>query len=57
MDIGADEITSVIVASTTDYMVEYSPIFLLMGSLVLALVVIGAILDRFFPRQDDRQEV
>jgi hypothetical protein len=57
MDIGADEITSIIVASTTDYIAEYSSIFLLVGGLVLALGVIGALLDKFFPRQEERQEV
>jgi len=57
MDIGADQITSVIVASTTDYISAYSSIFLLIGGIVLALGVIGALLDKFFPRQDDTQEV
>jgi hypothetical protein len=47
MDIGADQITNVIVASTTDYIVEYSSVFLLIGGLVLALGVIGALLDIF----------
>lgn len=57
MDIGADQITSVIVASTTDYISEYSSIFLLVGGIVLALGVIGALIDKFFPRQDETQEV
>lgn len=57
MDIGADQITSVIVASTTDYISAYSSIFLLIGGLVLALGVIGALLDKFFPRQEEREEV
>lgn len=57
MDIGADQITSVIVASTTDYISAYSSIFLLIGGLVLALAVIGALLDKFFPRQEEREEV
>lgn len=49
MDIGADQITSVIVASTTSYIGAYSSIFLLIGGIVLALGVIGALLDKFFP--------
>ncbi len=57
MDIGADQITSVIVASTTSYISAYSSIFLLIGGLVLALGVIGALLDEFFPRHNDTQEV
>jgi len=57
MDIGANQITSVIVASTTDYIQAYSSIFLLIGGLVLALGVIGALLDKFFPRQEEREEV
>jgi len=54
MDIGASQITSVIVASTTDYIAAYSPVFLLIAGLVLALAVIGALIDRFFP--DNRQD-
>jgi len=48
MDIGASQITSVIVASTTDYLGEYSPIFLLIAGLVLAIGVMGALIDKFF---------
>lgn len=47
MDIGASEITDVIVASTTSYLVEYSSIFLMVGGLVLALAVIGGLVDLF----------
>jgi hypothetical protein len=57
MDIGASQITNVIVASTTDYISTYSSIFLLVGGLVLALGVIGALFDKFFPRQDEHREV
>jgi len=48
MDIGANAITTVIVGSTTSYIAEYSPIFLLIGGIVLALGVMGALIDRFF---------
>jgi uncharacterized membrane protein YccC len=57
MDIGASQITSVIVASTTDYISTYSSIFLLIGGIVLALAVVGALLDKFFPVQNEDQKV
>lgn len=57
MDIGASQITNVIVASTTDYISTYSSIFLLVGGIVLALSVIGALLDYFFPRQEEQTKV
>jgi predicted membrane channel-forming protein YqfA (hemolysin III family) len=58
MDIGASQITNIIVASTTSYMVTYSSLFILMGSIVLALGIIGALLDKFFPdRQNTGTEV
>jgi len=57
MDIGADQITTVIVASTTSYIETYSSIFLLIGGLVLAIGVIGALLDHFFPRHNTSEEV
>jgi len=53
MDIGANQILDVIVASTTDYIATYSPIFLLIGGIVLALAVIGALLDRFFGQETE----
>jgi len=48
MDIGIQQITNIIIASTTDYMVTFSPIFLLMGGLVLAFVIVFSLLG-FFP--------
>lgn len=57
MDIGANEITGVIVGSTTDYLGEYSPVFLLIAGIVLALAVIGALLDRFFPGQNEEEGI
>jgi hypothetical protein len=57
MDIGAAQITNVIVASTTSYMGAYSSIFLLIGGLVLALGVIGALIDKFFNRQEEQIKV
>jgi len=57
MDIGANQIVDVIVSSTTAYVAEYSPIFLLIGGIVLALAVIGALLDKFFPGQEKEEEI
>jgi predicted membrane channel-forming protein YqfA (hemolysin III family) len=57
MDIGASQITTVIVASTTDYIQTYSSVFLLVGGIVLALAVIGAMLDKFFPGQEEPQRL
>jgi hypothetical protein len=53
MDIGASAITTTIVGSTTGYLAEYSPIFLLVAGIVLAIGVIGAILDRFLGSKDN----
>jgi len=52
MNIGASEITNVIVASTTDYIGEYSPVFLLIGGVVLAFGVIGGLIDVFFTKNE-----
>lgn len=59
MDIGAAQIVTTIASSTTSYFDVYSPIFLVVGGLVLAIAVIGALLDRFFPeaRQPDDDKV
>lgn len=57
MDIGANQITTIIVASTTDYIATYSSVFLLGGGLVLALGVMGALIDHFAPRQDSSDRV
>lgn len=53
MDIGVANIVTTIGSSTTSYLVTYAPIFVLIIGLVLAIAVIGAILDRLYPGQDD----
>lgn len=53
MDVGAGEIVDVIVGSTTGYLAEYSPIFLLIGGIVLAVAVIAMLLFIFTGRQLD----
>lgn len=40
MDIGIQQITSIIIASSTSYFVMYSPIFLFIGGLALAIAVL-----------------
>lgn len=58
MDIGIAQITTEIASSTTGYLATYSSLFLLMGALVLALGIIGALIDKFFPdRQNKVTEV
>ena len=44
MDIGIQQITTQIASSTTGYLVTFSPIFLLVGGLILAIVVIASLL-------------
>lgn len=39
MDIGTTEITAVIANSTTDYLATFSPVFLLIGGLLLAVII------------------
>lgn len=52
MDIGIQQITDVIIASTTSYLVTFSPLFLFIGGLVLAITVIFALLG-FFKKDTD----
>lgn len=54
MDIGASQIVATVASSSTSYLDVYSPIFLLIAGLVLALGILGALLDRFFPQKEDR---
>lgn len=49
MDIGITNIVTVIADSAGEYLVTYAPLFVLIAGLVLALGIIGAILDRLFP--------
>jgi F0F1-type ATP synthase assembly protein I len=57
MDIGISSIVPIIIGSTTDYISTYSPVFLLISGIVLALAVIGGIIDKFFgSRDDDKKE-
>lgn len=53
MDIGINEITNIIASSTTNYLVVFSPIFLLMGGLILAIVVTFALISIFTQKKID----
>lgn len=52
LDIGVTEIVTIIASSTTSYFSVYSPLFLLIGGIVLAFAVIEMLLDRFFPQKE-----
>lgn len=43
MDIGSSQIVAVIASSTTSNFAVYSPVFLLIGGLLLAFVVMAAL--------------
>lgn len=47
MDIGISQIVNIVVASSTSYLAVFSPVFLLIGGLVLAMVVANMILSFF----------
>lgn len=47
MDIGAQGIVDTIASSSTQYLASYSPIFLLIGGLVLAFGVISVLIGFF----------
>lgn len=52
MDIGIQEIVDEIVSSTTGYLVTFSPLFLFVGGLILAFVVISSVIG-FIPKKND----
>ncbi len=45
MDIGGSQIVTTIASSTSTYFEVYSPIFLLVGGIVLAISIIGALIN------------
>lgn len=51
MDIGISNIVPIIAQSTTDYLAEYAPLFLLIAGLVLAIGIIFKIVG-FIPGGD-----
>jgi len=50
MDFGLDGAAGLIASGTTQYLSEFSGVFLLVGGLVLAFVVIERLVDVFFHR-------
>lgn len=52
MDIGTEQIVATIASSTTGYLVTFSPLFLFIGGLVLAVVVIYMLLSIFKKDKD-----
>lgn len=49
--IDAEAIVGFITASTTSYMVEFSPIFVFIGGIILAVGVVAILIDVFFPQR------
>jgi predicted membrane channel-forming protein YqfA (hemolysin III family) len=45
MDIGGSQIVTTIASSTTNYFEVYAPVFLLVGGIVLAVGVVGLLID------------
>jgi len=51
MDVGATQIVNVIVGSSTSYLSIYSPVFLLMGGIVLGFGIMAMLIRVFFGRK------
>lgn len=52
-DIGIQNIVDLIIASSSDYLVEYSPVFIFVIAFVFAMAVIGALIDKIFPEKEE----
>jgi hypothetical protein len=59
MDIGGVQILETIASSTSTYFEVYSPIFLLVGGVVLAMGIIGVLVDIAYNKKEvaDNQNV
>jgi len=44
MDIGATEIVSQVTSGATQYLSVYSPVFLLIGGIILAIGIVGVLI-------------
>lgn len=55
MDFGLSNVPTMLATSTTGYLVEFAPIFLLIGGLVLAVGVITALISAFFVKKVDNE--
>lgn len=47
MSLGLESVPGIIASSTGGYLVEFAPLFVLIGGLVLALTLIGVLVDIF----------
>ncbi len=56
-DIGISNIVPLIIDSTTDYLVVFMPLFLLIAGIVLAVVVITLVLRSIYGVKDDNDDV
>lgn len=53
MDIGVSNIVPVIASGTTQYLAVYSPVFLLMGGLILAIGIVAVLISLLTRRRVD----
>lgn len=53
MDIGATQIATQIASGTSEYFVVYSPIFLLVGGIILAFGIMGFLVSIFTGKKVD----
>jgi len=56
MDFGLGSAIGNIASSTSAYLLAFSPVFLLIGGLVLALGILDWLFDRFFPDKEDTRQ-
>lgn len=52
MDFGLEGSATLIAQSTTDYLVQFSPVILLIAGIVLAFAIIERFIDSFFGRDN-----
>lgn len=53
MDIGISEIVPVIASGTTQYLATYSPLFLLVGGIILAIGIVAVLISFLTRRKVD----
>lgn len=57
MELDVTTMVNTIVQSTTDYLVIFAPLFLLIAGIVLAFVIVDNLIEIFFNRQKNESEV
>lgn len=56
--IDGGEVAGIIASSTTNYIIQFAPIFYLLGGLLIALIVIEYLIEMIRPKQiSDNQKV